>query len=219
MASQRDDRDERDRLHGALVDFCFERGFRNVELWALFDRAGLDRAAFDRHFADLEDCFFKVFEAEVDRYRREYAPAAEEFSDWRERVRATVYALFRFLAADRRRAWFVVVDSRVAGERTRLLSGRLIEELFDLIDEGRAELENPDALSRATAEAVGGGILNQVYAAVARPTRLPDEEELVPELMYCVVLPYAGLDAALEELYVPPPPNPAEPSPLGAHRG
>jgi AcrR family transcriptional regulator len=219
MASQRDERDEKDRLHGALVDLCFERGFRNVELWALFDRARLDRAAFDRHFADLEDCFFRVFEVEVDRYRSEYAPAAEELAGWRERVRATLYALYRFIAADRRRARFVVVDSQVAGERTRLLSGRLIEALFDLIDEGRAELENPDALSRATAEAVGGGILNQVYAAVARPIRLPAEEELVPELMYCVVLPYSGLDAALEELYIPPPPNSATPSPLATRRG
>ncbi len=212
-------RDERDRLHEALIGLCFERGFRNVELWALFERAGLDRAAFDRHFADLEDCFFKVFEAEIERCRREYAPAVEELTDWRERVRATLYALYRFIAADRRRAWFVVVDSRVAGERTRLLSDRLVESLFDLIDAGRAELDNPDSLSRATAEAVGGGIINQVYAAVARPTRLPPEEELVPELMYCAVLPYSALDAALEELYTPPPPNPAGPSPLGAHRG
>jgi AcrR family transcriptional regulator len=219
MASQRNERDERDRIHEALIDLCFERGFHNLELWALFDRAHLDRAAFDRHFEDLEDCFFKVFEAEVDRYRREYAPTGEEFADWRERIRATLYALFRFLAADRRRARFIVVDSRVAGERTRLFVDRLIESLFDLIDEGRAELENPDSLSRATAEAVGGGILNQVYAAVARPIRLPDEHELVPELMYCVVLPYSGLDAALEELYIPPPPTPTAPSPLGAHRG
>lgn len=212
-------RDERDRLHSALVDLCFERGFRKIELWALFARAGLDRAAFDRHFDDLEDCFFTAFEVEADRYRREYAPSPEEFPDWRERVRATLYALFRFLAADRRRARFVVVDSQVAGERTRLLTGRLIEVLFDLVDEGRAELENPDSLSRATAEAVGGGVLNQVYAAVARPIRLPDEQELVPELMYCVVLPYSGLEAALEELYIPPPPNRAAPSPLGARRG
>jgi len=216
MAPQRD---ERDRLRDALVDLCFERGFHNLELWALFQRAGLDRAAFDRHFTDLEDCFFVVFEAEVDRYRRECAPAPEEFAEWRERVRATLYALFRFLAADRRRARFVVVDSQVAGERTRLLTGQLIEALFDLVDEGRAELENPGALTRATAESVGGGILNQVYAAVARPGRLPPEEELVPELMYCAVLPYLGAEAALEELYIPPPPRHAAPSPHGARRG
>lgn len=216
MAPQRE---ERDRLRDALIALCFERGFRNVELWALFERAGLDRAVFDRHFADLEDCFFAVFEAEVDRYRCEYAPAREEFADWRERVRVTLYALFRFLAADRRRARFVVVDSQVAGERTRLLSGQLIEALFDLIDEGRRELPDPDALSRTTAEAVGGGILNQVYAAVARPIPLPPERELVPELMYCAVLPYCGLEAALEELYISPPPLASKRGLLGARRG
>lgn len=216
MAPQRD---ERDRLHEALVDLCFERGLHNLKVEALLLRARVDRPAFDRHFADLEDCFFETFVAEVDRYRREAAPAFEYFAGWPQQVRATVYALYRFLAADDRRARFIVVESRMAGERVRVFTGQLIEALFDLIDEGRRELTDPDSLTRATAESVGGGILNQIYAAVARPAPLPPERSLVPELMYCVVLPYAGLDAALEELYILPPPIPVKPRPLSAHRG
>jgi AcrR family transcriptional regulator len=216
MAPQRD---ATDSLHDALIDLCFERGFQNVKLKALLDRADLDRPAFDRRCTDLEDCFFKAFELEVDRYLRENAPAREELTAWRERVRATVYALYRFLAADERLGRFLLIESRVAGERTRLYAGQLIESLFDLIDEGRQELVNPDSLTRATAESVGGGIFNQVYAAVARAAPLPPERELVPELMYCVVLPYSGPDAALEELYIPPSPRPAVPSPLSTLRG
>ncbi|HEX7058818.1 MAG TPA: TetR/AcrR family transcriptional regulator [Solirubrobacterales bacterium] len=216
MAPQRD---ERDRLHEALIDLCFERGFQNFGLGALLSRAGVDRPSFERHFVDLEDCFLKIFEAEMDRYRCEFAPVAGECADWRERVRVTLYALFRFLVADERRARFIVVESRVAGERARVFADQRIETLFDLIDAGRSELDDPDSISRTTAEAVGGGILNQVYAAVARGVPLPPERELVPELMYCVVLPYAGLDAALEELYIPPPSSRVRPRPLGAHRG
>ncbi|HWW68098.1 MAG TPA: TetR/AcrR family transcriptional regulator [Solirubrobacterales bacterium] len=216
MAPQQD---QRARVHDALIDLCFERGFKHVELDDLLARAGLDRPVFDRHFADLEDCFFQVFKFEVDRYQREAAPDREPLTDWRGRVRASAYALFRFLAADQRLGRFVLVESRVAGERTQVFAGQQIEALFDLIDEGRQELADPGSITRATAEAIGGGVFNQLYAVIGRGAPLPPEREIVPQLMYCIVLPYAGRDAAHEELAIPPPPSPAEPSPPLARRG
>ena len=89
---------------------------------------------------------------------------------------------------------------------------RWTEYLFDLIDEGREEPTAPAGLRRMTAEALGGGICTRLYAAIVRDGRLPDEAEIVPELMYCVVLPYCGRDAAREELEISPPPR----SPTGS---
>ena len=209
----------RARLHQALLDLCFERGFKRLELGELLARAGVDRATFAREFADLEDCFFAVFKAEVDRCRRQAAAIADhQPRAWRERVRAGAYALYRYLAADERRGRFILVESRGAGERTLLLAGQRIEALFDLIDAGRRELGDPDSITRATAESLGGGILNQLYAILGRGP-LPPEGEIVPQLMYTVVLPYLGPTIALQELAIPPPPHPAEPRPLGASRG
>lgn len=211
--------DPRARLHEALLDLCFERGFENVELEDLLACAGLDRPTFGRHFADLEDCFFEVFKVEVERYQQQVGPARDGLADWRDRVRASAYSLFRFIAADERLSRFILVDSRVAGERTRLFAGQQIEVLFDLIDEGRRELDDPDCLTRATAEAIGGGIFNQLYAIIGLGAPLPTEGEIVPQLLYCVVLPYLGPAAALRELGIPPPPRPTQPRPLGARRG
>jgi AcrR family transcriptional regulator len=209
----------RARLHDALLDLCFERGFTRVDLGALLARAGVDSATFAREFADLEDCFFAVFRTEVECYRRQRAALPPQPGNWRERVRAHAFSLYRFLAADERRSRFVLVDSRAAGERTLLFAGQLIEELFDLIDAGRRELADPDLLTRATAEAIGGGIFNQLYAILGRGGALPPEGEIIPQLMYCVVLPYLGPAAAMRELEIPPPPIPAEPRPLGVPRG
>ncbi|HEV7481646.1 MAG TPA: TetR/AcrR family transcriptional regulator [Solirubrobacterales bacterium] len=209
----------RARLHDALIGLCFERGFKLVELGELLARAEVDRAAFAAEFADMEDCFFQVFKEEVERYQREAAPGGEERGAWRERVRASAYALFRFLAADERLSRFVLVESRVAGERTQVFAGQRIEALFDLIDEGRRELADPGSLTRATAESIGGGIFNQLYAVVGGGAPLPPERVIVPQVMYMVVLPYLGPAAALRELTIPPPPHPTEPRPLGAHRG
>ncbi len=209
----------RDRLHDALLDLCFERGFTRVDLNDLLDRAALDREAFDREFADLEDCFFAVFKAEIEDFQRQATALPVQASDWRRRIRSGAYALYRFLAADERRSRFILVESRGAGERTMLFAGQRIEALFDLIDEGRHELADPGSITRATAESLGGGIVNQLYSIVGRRAALPPEDEIVPQLLYTVVLPYLGPVAALQELTTPPPPCPEEPRSLGAGRG
>jgi len=209
----------RARLHDALLELCFERGFRRVDLASLLARAGLDRAAFAREFSDLEDCFDACFRAEVERYRRQARASSAQPGEWREQVHARAYSLYRFLGADRRRARFIVVDSRAAGERTLLFAGQLIDELFGLIDGGRRELADPGLLTRATAESIGGGIFNQLYAILGRATALPPEAEIVPQLMYSIVLPYLGPAAARQELEIPPPPLADESSSLGASRG
>jgi AcrR family transcriptional regulator len=194
----------RARLHDALLDLCFERGFTRVDLTALLTRAGVDRPTFEREFAGLEDCFFEVFREEIESYRR---PLPSLPAGWRERVRDRAYSLYRFLAEDQRRSRLIVVDVRAAGERTLLFAGQLIEELFDLIDEGRQELADPSLLTRTTAESIGGGAFNQLYAILGRDAVLPPEVEIVPQLMYCAVLPYLGPTAALQELEIPPPPS------------
>lgn len=79
-----------------------------------------------------------------------------------------------------------------------------MQRLFDLIDEGRSERADPDSLSRATAVAIGGGILARIYAAVEGGT-LELGEETVPQLMYAAVLPYLGPEAAQRELDIRPP--------------
>lgn len=125
---------------------------------------------------------------------------------WRDRVRTALYALHRFLAADERAAALLLAElAGAAADADPPVAERWTEYLFDLIDEGREEPTAPAGLRRMTAEALGGGICTRLYAAVVRDGRLPDEAEIVPELMYCVVLPYRGRDAAREELEISPP--------------
>lgn len=112
------------------------------------------------------------------------APAG--VADWRERLRLAAYALYR------RR-----------GDCSAFPREGEIEELVDLIDEGRTEQGAPSSLTRLTAEALGGAIFCQLRLDGGR---LP-EGELVPMLMYSAVLPYAGAASAADELRIPPPPR------------
>jgi AcrR family transcriptional regulator len=192
-------------FRAALIDLCFERGFAALTVEDLCLRAGLGRAAFRERYGDLEDCFFHICRAELRRYRRRAAAARAGLGEWRHRLRATAYALYRFLAEDERRRRFTLVDARAAGERPKLLLEQEIEALFELLDEGRDEPTAPPTLTRATAESLAGGIFNELYLAAAHPGPLPLEAELVPEIMYSAVLPYLGPASAAEELEIPPP--------------
>jgi AcrR family transcriptional regulator len=190
----------------ALIELCFERGFAVLTVDDLCRRAGLDRFAFEELYGDLEDCFFQICGAELRRYRRLADAARTGLSEWRARLRATAYALYRYLDEDERLRRFTVIEVRAAGERPALLIAAEIEFLFDLIDEGRAEPTAPATLTRATAESVGGGIFNEIYTAAGHDGPMPHEEEVIPSMMYAAVLPYLGADAAAAELEVPPPP-------------
>jgi hypothetical protein len=115
------------------------------------------------------------------------APAG--MHDWRTRLRAATYALYRRL-----------------GEHPALPAEGEVDALVNLIDEGRDESSSPPTLTRVTAEALGGAISHELSFA-ALGGSLPPEAKLVPTLMYSAVLPYVGASAAAEELRTPPPPR------------
>jgi AcrR family transcriptional regulator len=197
---------ERARVREALIDLCSEQGFRNTSLAELLDRAAISQADFERHYVDLEDCFYQFWKEELRRFEVRATQAAEGLTSWRDRLRATAYALYRYLAEDEKLTRVTVSEMRTAGEPVLLLFGQAAQALFELIDEGREELSGSDSVSVATAESVGGGIFNQIYMIVGRGGSFAPEEVIVPQLMYAVVLPYVGPEAAKEELEIPPPP-------------
>jgi AcrR family transcriptional regulator len=193
---------ERERIATAMIDLCFEVGYRETTLEMLLDRAGVDRAAFERHFADLEDCFCQVYEGMRDDLMCRVAATVEQQPNWRDSLRAVAYTMVDWTAEDEKRTKFTVIEVRSAGERALLMMGEAFDELFDLIDRGRDERELPGDISRATAEAVGGTIFNQMYVAYEAGS-IEAVRAKVPEMMYMAVRPYLGEKAASEELHAP----------------
>jgi hypothetical protein len=126
---------------------------------------------------------------------------------WRGRLRATAYATLEILTEDEAVTNFVINAVRY-GERSRLMVEEAVNSLFDLLDEGRAERSDPEAISRATAESLGSSIFAQIYSAAG--LGLAIRAEVVPQMLYTALLPYLGPEVAAEELAIPPPPPPAE---------
>lgn len=197
---------EAHRLREALLDLCAERGYANLEMSALLERAEVDRTAFERHFEDLDACFSAVLAEVYDEFFDSAQRAVAGERGWRDRMRATAYALLRFLRRDERVANLAAVEAQAGGEAAQRAFLDTFNRLVDLIDEGSAEASGPDSPSRATALGVGGVVFARIQEAVAEGELALGEEE-IPELMYGAVFPYLGADAAAEELRIPPPPD------------
>jgi AcrR family transcriptional regulator len=198
--------EEVSRLREALLDLCVERGYADLSLDQLLARADLDEVAFHRHYADLDACFAAVLGEIYAEFFDRATQAVAGQSGWRDRMRATAYALLRFLRGDERVARLAAVEAQHAGEGAQRLFLETFNRLVDLIDEGSAEAGGPDSPSRATALGVGGVVFARVQEAVAEGELGLGEEE-IPELMYGAVFPYLGAEAAAEELRTPPPPD------------
>jgi AcrR family transcriptional regulator len=200
--------DDERRLREALLDLCVERGYADLKLEDVLERAEVDPAGFRRLYGDLDSLFAAVLgQSYGDFFELAQAAVADQVG-WRNRMRATAYALLRFLRTDERVARLAAVEAQHGGERALQLFVQTFNRLVDLIDEGSAEAGGPESPSRATAVGIGGVLFARVQEAVAEGELGLGEEE-IPQLMYAAVFPYFGAEAAEEELRIPPPPAPS----------
>ena len=191
---------ESHRLADALFALVAERGYAETTPEAVWERAGLDEAAFARHFAALPECFLAVWDVVDVELSRRVADAFEERpGPWRERFRAALDAGLRFLAADEGRARLYVTDALYAGEEVAERRRRSLQRLAELIDRARVEMADPERVPSLIADGIAGGIWHRVFRLVGagRYAELPAE---LPDLMYVAVLPYCDAHVAEEEL-------------------
>jgi hypothetical protein len=193
------------RLRDAVLELNFRHDYAELELDSVLGEADVTEGEFRILFSDLEECYLGIYVVERDRIIDEITTASDQYSEWRDRVRASAYAIWRAVSDDERITHFIFVGGRNAGERARREVEVAMKGISDLLDEGR-ELPGSLAASRATAESIAGSIWNQIAAAVNTGARM--EERVVRYLMYAAVMPYLGTEAAEEELGMPPPPLP-----------
>jgi AcrR family transcriptional regulator len=199
---------DRDRICEAMIDLCVGHGYVNVTLPMVLDKAAVSEAAFKQNFADLEDCFCSVMEAQIGIAGEQVLAAYAAEQGWQRQMRAAARALLDYVLEDLKRARFVCVEVVYAGDRAKLIRDQLMQAFFLLIDQGRQEMPDPDLLTPFTAEAIGSSIYQRMQSALASD-QLEEFETSIPEMMYLAVLPYLGAEAAEEELSAPPTPVPA----------
>ncbi len=185
-----------------MVELVAEHGYEAVSVRAICERAGVARAEFERRFADKEDCFLTLHD-EIGTQFCARLTSARGPDSWHDRVWAAGWAALRFLQEDPVRARFFVVEVNGAGSAAQARRDRLLQGLVDLIDAGREELEDPESVSRCTAEIVAGAIYGTVLGKV-EGGGIERDTDFLPELVYMAVMPYLGSRVAEDELLVQP---------------
>jgi AcrR family transcriptional regulator len=189
---------ERARLIEALIEVAAERGYIETSIEMVLARAGLDRPAFDRHFRGKYDSFLSAWQEMNEECMEAMMRAYDSERNWPDRLRAVAREVVGSLCGDPGRACFAV-EVLAAGDAARARRDMTMRVIASLIDAGRQEMEDPESVPYTTAEALAGSAYGQVYAKVVRgdTDALP---QLVPQLMSAAVMPYLGVEAALEEL-------------------
>jgi AcrR family transcriptional regulator len=187
-----------ERVHRALIELSYERGFRRLSVEDVCGRAGISREQFDARYSDLQDCFAQTLEACAEEFLARLDDAYAVAGPWQDRLRSVAHATLEHIEEDPARAHFTIAESFNGGERAELVRERVFARLSGYVDDGRHQAGARPSATNATAEAINGAVFRQMRLAIE--SNRGSFEELIPELMYVAVLPYLGREAAEREL-------------------
>jgi AcrR family transcriptional regulator len=192
---------QRERILEALREAIAEHGYSGASVADVIKRAGVSRKTFYAQFTDKEDCFLTIYDAQVARLHAVTRDAFDAQDEWVPALRAALTALLHALAYDPAAARLCFVDVLAAGPHAaeaRNASMRDLEAILELGRGGDASAggaTTPGALGRSMVGGLGEVLYQEIVAG--RAEQLP---ALLPELMYALVLPFEGREAAEREL-------------------
>jgi AcrR family transcriptional regulator len=189
----------RERLLEAVLLVSGERGYEQVAVKHVIERARASRATFYKHFEDRQDCFAQAHRDASEWLYRRMIGAAKRQESWRDGLRAALAELLEFCANQPAIAKAVFVEVHAAGEQALAQRRDLMERLSRALDSARREIPTRQAPPPVTSTFMVGAIDTLVCAKLmdGDAERAP---EMLPGLLYFVVMQYFGEDAAWEEM-------------------
>lgn len=194
---------QRERLIVAMLSAAADLGYLETNVQDVIDRAGVSRPTFYEHFSNKEDCFLAAFDTSADRLRKKLAAATRRGGDvWRDRVRFALEALLKFANREPATARTMVVEARAASAAAVKRRVELMDEFARCLQTEAGELLPTGAGNNPlTAAGIVGGVESLLYSRLCKH-EYDQLEALLPSLMYFVVLPYEGHEAAAEAFAV-----------------
>jgi AcrR family transcriptional regulator len=188
---------QRERLIVAMLSATAELGYLETNVQDVINRAGVSRPTFYEHFSNKEDCFLAAFDTSAERLCKKMEAATRRGGDvWRDRVRFGLEALLRFASREPATARTMVVEARAASAAAVKRRVELMDEFARCLQTQARELLPEGAGDNAlTAAGIVGGVESLLYSRLCKH-EYDQLEALLPSLMYFVVLPYEGHEAA-----------------------
>jgi AcrR family transcriptional regulator len=194
-------RTRRERLLEAMARVAAAKGYEATTVGDVVRFAGLGEDAFHESFASKEECFLAAYDAVVDVLVAHVTSAFEAAADepWPARIGAGLRALVALLAAEADIARLAMVEVTAAGEGARERYRAALARFTPFLEEGRACSPEGEQLPADTARLAIGGATSKIFDEV-RAGRGEELPRLLPELLFAVLMPYLGPEAAEAEM-------------------
>jgi AcrR family transcriptional regulator len=194
-------RSQRERLLEAMVRTSAAKGYEATTVADVIEYAGVSRETFDEMFADKEACFLEAYEAVFDVLVAHVTAAFEAAAGepWPEQIAAGLGALVELLAAEADIARMAMVEVTAAGDDARERYRAMFTRFTPFLEQGRSYSGQGEELPADTARFAVGGATSMIFDEV-RAGRGPELKRILPDLVFAVLMPYLGPEAAEDEM-------------------
>ena len=182
----------------AMVRVVGRQGYKATSVADVIEEAGVSRTTFYKHFEDKHECFIATYDMVVERVLGEVIANCDARQPWLERVRVGLATVVDLFALDPELARTAIVEVAAAGADARQRHWNAITRVTEFLADGEdlaGDRELPENIALMAAGAVSGLIFDELLTG--RAERLP---ELLPDLLFALLVPYIGPGAATEEM-------------------
>jgi AcrR family transcriptional regulator len=182
----------------AMVRVVGRKGYKATSVADVIEEAGVSRTTFYKHFEDKHECFLVAYDMAVGRVLDEVIAKCDAGQPWLERMRTGLATVVELFALDPELARTAIVEVAAAGADARRRHWDAITRFTEFLEDGEklaGGRELPENIALMAAGAVSGLIFDELLTG--RAERLP---ELLPDLLFAMLVPYIGPGAAAEEM-------------------
>ncbi|HEY6759079.1 MAG TPA: TetR/AcrR family transcriptional regulator [Baekduia sp.] len=191
---------QRERILAAVADVCSAAGYVAMSVEDIVVTSGVSRRTFYDNYRGKEDVFLAAYDEVAERLLAKVQEAYVSADGLVDRARESLRALLEFISSEPAFADMCIVEVLAAGPAAVERRNAIMRAFAAMIDEAAAaELPKSKRPAPLVSETLVGGIYEVIYtrAVAGNYAELP---ELLPDLVFALLLPYVGKDVAGEIL-------------------
>ncbi|HEX4304731.1 MAG TPA: TetR/AcrR family transcriptional regulator [Solirubrobacterales bacterium] len=185
----------------AVLATIRELGFEEASVEDFVKRAGISRAEFHSHFSGKQEVTLLILESHIDRFVERVGRAYLKVETWPDNLRAAAYEVARYRLEYPDLIWLAMVGVLEIDDMARARRDQVFRWTADLIDAGRTVAPDPAAVPPAASMMAVGAVVETMRRRQAEGA-VANVVANLPQMMYAVVKPYLGEEAARAELTI-----------------
>jgi AcrR family transcriptional regulator len=182
----------------AMVRVVGRKGYKATSVADVIAEADVSRTTFYKHFEDKQECFLAAYDLVTERVLSAVIANCDAEQPWLERMRVGLETVVEMFALDPELARTAIVEVAAAGADARQRHWNAVARFTEFLADGEGvagDRELPENIALMAAGAVSGLIFDELLTG--RAERLP---ELLPDLLFAMLVPYIGPSAATAEM-------------------